>query len=648
MHLHLVTHVDVAIDQDVFVGRHQTQQADFGCAQVTGFNLADHTFDEDAVGGVDPDGAASGSVQGAARDAFVRAVQHQRFNQHGHTALVGASRYLQLIMGGDQTIDQQLRAGLDEDVRTGIAGRDCTAQLDIAIAVDLYGTTGQGWTRPSAGGAVEAAGGVGPDGAARRHPDAHAGVVRTGVDGDRAGGRNTAPLGAAAQNKAFSGTHVDGGALARPSQLRRNDVVGVAVVGRDQGGPSTQCTQHRDLSSGQGHQAVVALGLHDHIAAHHQAVACSQDELASGRQHTAAAAVQRAQAEVALSTHLQALGGCCGGQAQFRRCDVAPGLHVDRTGQIEAAAQHDVAGRFDGDLVVKGGRRGQAALDHTQYVDVLTAQGHQGTGFQPTAALSQCQAAVGGADVESAQARVAATDDAVDHHVVQAGQNNAPACVTGEQFAAACGFQADLADAHAGLGAGVDDDVALGLQAALDFHGLFGVDDDVGIAPQSHQLTLQHRMPSRTQDHATAERLQAAAGAEQHILRARGSRQGVELNRGVRTHIAGHRDRTSFQVGVANEYLGAALAGVDGGQSCRGGGPKRSVGVCNLTQTQTLGAAAGHAAQAEVEASGDQLQTAFEQAHTNLLFGHVERAIDGRLHIGHQAQQVGVVCGCNR
>ncbi len=320
-------------------------------------------------------------------------------------------------------------------------------------------------------------------------------------------------------------------------------------------------------------------------------------------------------------------------------------MHVHGAGEVKSTAQRDITCGLDGDFVVEGGRCGQAALEHALDIHVLTTQGHQGAGLQPSTALGQGQAAVSGLDIKSAQACVTPTNHAVDHHVVQAGEHNAPARVAGQQLAGAAGLQADLADAHAGVGAGVDDDVALSLQTALDVQGLLGVDDDVGVAAQGHQLALQHRMAGRAQDHAAAEGLQPAAGAEQHVLRARGAGQGVEFDRGVGTHIARHGDRTGLQRGVANQHLGAALAGVDGGQSHRRGGAWGGTAVGNLSQAQALSAAAIDARQRKGVPTRDQLQAAFKQAHADVVCGHAQRAVDGVLHIGHQGQQVAVAGG---
>ena len=337
------------------------------------------------------------------------------------------------------------------------------------------------------------------------------------------------------------------------------------------------------------------------------------------------------------------LPGGRGLQGHGRGRDVAAGIDDHRPGEREVAAQGDVARRGDRHLFVVGGRRGQAAAHHALDDDVLALQGHQRAGLEPAATLGDRQRAVRRGDVQPSQPGVALADDAVDQHVVQAGQHDAPAGITGDQLAGPQGGQTGLGAADRGGGARVDDDVALGFQAALDLDRLLGVDDDVGVATQRHQLALEHGVTGRAQEHAAAERLQTAARGELDVLRARGARQGVEGDRLVGTDVARHRHRAGFQRRVADDDLGAALAGVDGGQAFGGPGTRGRVGVGDLGQAQALGTAAGHAGDGELVSRGDQMQPAFGHLHQQLCGVGTQRCIQRRLDVSRQIEQIIVV-----
>ncbi len=298
-HLHLIAHVDVAVDEDVFVGRNQAQQTNLGFAQVA---LTQHAFDEDAVGGRDLDRAASGRVQGTARDVLVAAVEHQRFHQHRHTALVGAGADAQLVVGRNEAVHQHLRTAGDGDISAGICRADFAAQPDVAVAGERNRTIGAHvGLAPGATAGFEAGGGIGQDRTAGRHGHAHAAGVGTGVDGDVPGGQEVTAHGGVAQREAFSGVHVDGGALTGPAHRLGEGIHRCTA---------TQAAQHGDAVAQQLDAAVVRFAVQHRVLADQQVVARGQGEQRVGRQHHTATAVHRAQAEAALGAELQALRGC--------------------------------------------------------------------------------------------------------------------------------------------------------------------------------------------------------------------------------------------------------------------------------------------------------------------------------------------------
>ena len=572
MDFDVVAHVDVAVDQHISAGRLQAQQTHLGLTQVL---LADHALDVDAVGGGDGDGAAGGSIERATGDALVARIKHQGFNQNGYAALVNAGRQAELVIGHQQGVDHNARTRAERDVGTHVGGDHRAGQPDIAVTgqrdapVRVADRLGPDRRR-----AAKFGRGVRSDGAGGRHLQADAADVRAGIDGDRAGGPEIAAVGGLAQQHTRTGHHIDVGALAAPDELvlqgiepavavgvftRIQDAVGRRGAGIDRSG-------HTHGLPGQRDQTVVGLAVEHRVGGDGQVAAGRQGQGLVGFQAHAAAG-GAAHRDVAQRAQRQVLTSGRRAQTELRRQDVTAGIDQQRAGQREVAAQLDVARGADADFFVIGGDGGQAAAHHALDDHVLALERHQRAGLQPAAALGQGQRAAGRADVEPAQVRIALADDAVDHHIIQAGEHDAPARIARDQLTGARGQQAGLGAADGRGGAGGDDDVALRFQATGDLQRLLGVDDDVCIAAQRHQLAFNHGVAGRAEQHAAAQGLQAAAGGQAHVLRAGGARLGVELDRLVGPHIARHGHRAGFKRRVADQHLGAALAGVNGGQA---------------------------------------------------------------------------------
>ncbi len=322
----------------------------------------------------------------------------------------------------------------------------------------------------------------------------------------------------------------------------------------------------------------------------------------------------------------QFVAGVVHQQAGIVDVDVAARLDQHGAGQREVAVQADVAAGADRDLVVPGRRRGRVTADDAGQIDVLAGQFQQCAGLQPAGFAFDRQRALGRCDLQQGQVRIALTDGAVDHHVVQTGQDDAAACIQRGETAGAMGGQTDLVLHHA-VGAGVDDDVALGGQVALDQQRVARIDDDVGVATQSAQVTLDHGMAGRVQHHAAGQRLQQAGGGQAHVLAATRAGAGIKIDGAVRANPAGNGDLATGCVGPADVDHRAARAGVDGIAARRGGGAGRGIAVGDLRQAQQLGVSTGNGGDAEGELAG-QHQAAVVQPHLDAV-GIVAGAGDG-------------------
>ena len=503
-----------------------------------------------------------------------------------------AGRDAELVVGRDQAVDHELRARADADVSAHVGGADLTAQPNVAVAAQADAAVGACIRfGPGGRGQVELGRSVRPDGTAGRRANAHTCGVGCAIDRNAARGPELAAHGGAAQHKARARTHVDGGVFAGPAGC-----LGHAVVS----GARIDATQHADGSARQFDAAVIGLAVEHRITAQAQSLGGREGEQGIGGHDHTARTVGGAQVDVAARAQQQVLAGGRGHQAEGGGADVAPGGHAERSSQGEAAAQGHVADGLNDHLVVIGGRGGQAALDDAGNHHIVAAQGHEGAGLQPAAALGHGERAFFAGDVQARQLGVAPADDAVDQHVVQTRQHNAATRVAGDQLAGAQRGQAGFQRVDVGRGAGVHDDVALRFQAAADLQRLLGVDDDVRITAQGHQLALKHGVARRAERHATAERFQTAAGGQQHVLLATGTRQGVEVDAGVSPHIPRQGDRAAGLEGIANEHFGAACAGVHRGQAQGRGAGACGLGIANLGKTQALGAAAVCAGDAEL------------------------------------------------
>ncbi len=179
LHVNLVTHVDVAVDGDVAAAGRDGQQAHLGFAQVA---LADDTVDVDAIRRGQNDLAAGGGIQGAAGDVFVVGVQHQGADMDADAGGIAATDDGKLVVGGDETVDQDLGTGLDRDVRPDVDSRDGATNLDVAGGLQDDGAIHAGQVL----GPGALAGGVDLEEAAAGHGEAQTQGIAAGLDVDAA------------------------------------------------------------------------------------------------------------------------------------------------------------------------------------------------------------------------------------------------------------------------------------------------------------------------------------------------------------------------------------------------------------------------------------------------------------------------------
>ena len=612
---HLVTNIDVAQHRDVAACGIDLQQADLGRTQVA---LADDAFDLDAIGGRQPDAAAGGGVQGAARTVVILRVQHQRADQQAHLGTVHATLHHQAVIGGDQAIDHHLAQRRHGDVGAGVEGRDFAVHADSAVSAhaDAGVSTGCGFAPDRRLRGSELPCGRGDDRGFRAEEHAHARAACAGLDGDGAGGLDAAPdplfsvsSRVITQADGARGVEVHGCQLARPgtgSRLRGRR------TGRRRGvgGAGVYAAQHDDVVAAQRNPAVVAAGIELGIALHGDQPASTHVERGAST-HLGAFVCQRAaEGQSVADLEGQALAGALRQQLRALDRDVVPGLDEQRSGQRERTVQLDVIDRLDGDLVVEDrGRRKQT--DHVaEDIDIRALQQHGRAGLKPPGFTGNLQRALGGLDLQQTELRVALAHGAVDQHVVQAGQEDAAARVQRRELAGAVGAQALLARLHSG--AGTDDDVALRSEVAPEFQGVARLDDDVRTRAARHQRALQHRCARGSQHHAARQGLQQAGGFQLDRLSTAGRTAAVQIDGAVGADPARDRDVTAGLVELADVHCRPEARCVDGVPAARGhraaGGPAGG----DLRQAQALRTAPGHRRNRELEAAREHQPAVIE------------------------------------
>jgi hypothetical protein len=224
--------------------------------------------------------------------------------------------------------------------------------------------------------------------------------------------------------------------------------------------------------------------------------------------------------------------------------------------------QTDVTGGGDGNFIVIGSRRGGVTLDNAGQFDVLAGKLQQCAGFQPARFAFDRQCALCGGDLEQCEIRIVLADGAVDHDIVEAGQHNATTRVERREVTGAVGFQADFAGRDLTIGAGVDDDVALGREVALEQDGVAGVDDDVGVTADCLQVAFEDSVTGRVEGHAAGQGFQQAGAGQAHILATARRGAGIHVDGAVGADPAGDGDLAAGRIGHADVDHRTARAGI--------------------------------------------------------------------------------------
>ena len=624
-------------------------------------------------GGGVVDGAGQGPGQQFARgashgiDAEVSAVDRRRVARPGHRVPAGqvdgggrgsgrdsgrAQRAGKGLAGRDDGGARQLRTadageGDDGAVALGLVGglgvdrgHQAAEQVVEVVAIDGrlredLAAHGDGVARachqlPAAGvhrslGPAAAAGGVDPHAAGGGHLVADAAAAgRARLQAQAAGRRHLAAevVGQAAHHQLPGGLEVDGGALAGGGGLRHR------------GGAEVQAPVHSRVVA----DGVVATGQHraldlDHrtFASYHAARTAAVDlrvaadaQQAAGQQvdaaigfedHRAGVAGGVAQADVVAGLQLHRMAGRLGADHHAPDVDVVGGRHAHRPQQADGAVQAHVVGGADGQLMVVVGKGGAAAAQHARHVHVAPGQHHRRAGLQPACAFLRAgqdgQVATHRGDLQQRQPRAVLADGVADLDIVEAGHDDAAALAQGLEARGAGGAQADLALLHPA--AGVDDDVALGGQVALQRERAVAIDEDVGIGAAGDEVALDGDSAGRAHQHRPAQRLDQAGGGEVDRQRPGGAGAGVHVDAAVRADGAGNGDGAGRRIGAAQVDHRPGLGRVDGigprRHGAAGGGRSggRSGGghIGDLREAQALGATAGHCGDAQFLVAGE-------------------------------------------
>ena len=140
------------------------------------------------------------------------------------------------------------------------------------------------------------------------------------------------------------------------------------------------------------------------------------------------------------------------------------------------------------------------AAQHTRYINRLAAQHQVGASFQPSRGGQDADITGGRGHLQQAQLGVALADHAINHHVIEAGDHNTPTGIERFQVAGAIGVNAHLTSLFAL--AGVDQNVALRRQIALQSKSAGRIDDNTSVGTTGNKVTFERGCPGRVHDHA--------------------------------------------------------------------------------------------------------------------------------------------------
>ena len=642
-----VLHVDVAHQVDVTRERDHAHGANLGLTERGGqyFTLADDAGHRDAIDRFDVDAAASGGVERAARNILVVAVENDFLHPDADTTAVGAAAQRQAVVGGHQTADVNHRTRAQHDVRTCIQGADSATGQQIAIGddADLTGHAG--------------AAGIDGDAAQGGHRKANAAGRCARLDVDQSGGvklaaktigniaDNNFALRLDAQTGCRAGQRRRGSGVKRHALNRRVVGEGVVLAGQqralrvdcgaadlDQTGVARtvelRVVGNRYFALGQ--QAQAAVGLHDHGTG--VAGRCAQRDGVTSIEFHRMAWRLRAQHHVV-------------------DADVVAGIDLHRAHQANGAVQGDTVAGVDRQLIVVSRGGSAVAAHHAGDVNVLAREQNRRARFEPARRIDgtgeDAQVALARTHLQQRQVLAGLADGVANQHVVQTREHDAAARRQALEVRAAVGAQADLTGLLAR--SGVDQDVALRRQIALEEERAGAVDDDVGIGTAGDEIALNRNHAGRVHDHRTAQGLDQAGSLEVDRQATGDAGASVHVDAAVGTDGAGNGDHAGGCIGLAQVDDRAALAGVDGV------GARRSLVAAgratgrDLGKAQTFGATATgeRCGKAQLEIAGEH-QTPVVQTHRHFAVGCrgvSECRIDRLLQIGHQVTQAMVAVG---
>ena len=337
--------------------------------------------------------------------------------------------------------------------------------------------------------------------------------------------------------------------------------------------------------------------------------------------------------------HGQAVPGGLGTQCHVAGFDVVTGGDQHAAHNAQRTMQQHVLGGVDGQLVVVADRTGLGVAHHTGHVHIFTAEYDVAARLQPTRGLGNRDRTRGRTYLQQAEAGVALAHAAVNQHIVQTGDHDAPTRIQRGEVAGAIGVNAQLASRLGGTGA--DQNVTLRRQVALEVERARAFDDDAGIGTARNKVTFQRGGTRRVHHHAAVQGFKQTGGGKCDRLRAQRVGASVHIDGAVAANGTRNGDGTGGRTRTTQVNHRATAAGVNRVTALRNGTARGGCGLFDLGEAQALGTAAGHCRNAHLEIAG-QHQAAVVQTHGDLAVFNAreaKRGVNGGLQVHHHFAQ---------
>ena len=404
-------------------------------------------------------------------------LEDQRLDHDGRPGGICSAVEDEPVGSLDIPVHQDLGGRTQGDVRTRVQAPDGAVDLQILIPADHHlarcGRCAEG----------SVAGGIGRDGAQAVDREGHPRVAAAQIEVHPARGPDRAAPGdqasalvhaRAAHGEGILRFDVHHGPLPGPGHVS-------VTIHR---GPGEHRPHDLHITRRDAHRALVGGAGHLHPRAHlHQVTGLDLDQPVGTERrpplYKAALAVRfpLADPDRVVRLNRQALPLAIGRQGHAVDHHFLVGRNPHGTGQVRVPVDRGRPVDVDLHLVVIQGRRGLATPEHTGHVNIMPNQPDLGPGLDPARLGLDGEGPGRGTDLDEVQIGVEPADAAVDGDIVEARDPDLTAPAQGFELAGAAGPDGDLSFAL--LAARGDDDVVLGLEAAVEGQRAVRVDDHV-------------------------------------------------------------------------------------------------------------------------------------------------------------------------